>query len=78
MQCITIFANIVSMNWKIVYKEITALPGDFLAKYIAMSDKMKIQGPYLGLPHTKAMGQGLFEMRIQGKDGIVRVFLHAL
>lgn len=26
------------------------------------------------MPHTRAMGQGLFELRINGAEGIARVF----
>ena len=28
----------------------------------------------LGEPHTKAMGSGLFELRLKGAEGIARVF----
>ena len=31
-------------------------------------------GPHLKLPHTKAMGSGLFELRLKGREGIARVF----
>jgi phage-related protein len=31
-------------------------------------------GPNLGEPHTKAMGGGLFELRLKGAEGIARVF----
>ncbi len=31
-------------------------------------------GPNLGEPHTKAMGNGLFELRLKGAEGIARVF----
>ena len=31
-------------------------------------------GPNLGEPHTKAMGHGLFELRLKGAEGIARVF----
>lgn len=27
-----------------------------------------------GMPHTRAMSDGLFELRIKGKEGIARVF----
>jgi phage-related protein len=26
------------------------------------------------MPHTRAMGDGLFELRLKGKEGITRVF----
>jgi phage-related protein len=35
-------------------------------------------GPNLGEPHTKAFGNGLFELRLRGKEGIARVFFCAL
>jgi phage-related protein len=31
-------------------------------------------GPDLGMPHTRAMGKGLFELRMKSKEGIGRVF----
>ncbi len=33
---------------------------------------MKEYGPNVRMPHTKAMGDGLFEMRPKGRDGIGR------
>ena len=35
---------------------------------------MEVYGPNLGMPHTRAMGNGLFEIRAKGKEGIGRVF----
>lgn len=31
-------------------------------------------GSNLGLPHTKAVDTGLFELRVKSKEGIARVF----
>ena len=31
-------------------------------------------GSNLGMPHTKPIEEGLFELRIKGKEGIARVF----
>jgi phage-related protein len=31
-------------------------------------------GPNLGLPYTRAMGEGLFEIRARGAEGIGRAF----
>jgi phage-related protein len=31
-------------------------------------------GPNLGPPHTDSMGDGLFELRLKGAEGIARVF----
>ena len=35
-------------------------------------------GPNLGEPHTKAFGEGLFELRLKGAEGIARVFFCTL
>lgn len=35
---------------------------------------MVVFGANLGEPHTKALGDGLFELRIKGAEGIARVF----
>lgn len=39
---------------------------------------MKEYGANLGEPHSKAMGEGLFELRLKGAEGIARVFYCAL
>ena len=39
----------------------------------ALLDRMKIDGPNLGMPHTRSMGDGLFEVRAKGQEGIGRV-----
>ena len=31
-------------------------------------------GPNLGMPHTRPMGDGLFELRLKAAEGIARVF----
>ena len=35
---------------------------------------MELYGPDLGMPHTRAMGDGLFELRLKAAEGIARVF----
>ena len=68
------------MHWTITYysesvqHEILALPAGFLARYLRYTDRMQVYGPDLGMPHTRAMGQGLFELRLKAAEGIVRVF----
>jgi phage-related protein len=44
------------------------------ARYIVLTRRMLAIGPNLGEPHTKAMGSGLFELRLKGAEGIARVF----
>lgn len=68
------------MNWTIAYysesiqNEILALPAGFLARYLRYTDRMEVYGPDLGMPHTRAMGEGLFELRLKAAEGIARVF----
>jgi phage-related protein len=68
------------MEWEIVYYSedvqsvIMAFPAGIQARYIHLTQRMLKFGPYLGMPHTRAMGQGLFEIRMNAKEGIGRVF----
>lgn len=50
------------------------MPAGFLARYLRYSDRMEIFGPDLGMPHTRALGEGLFELRLKAAEGISRVF----
>jgi phage-related protein len=68
------------MEWEIIYysealqEEISTLPVGIQARYIHLTERMRIYGANLGMPHTKAMKDGLFEMRMKSKEGIGRVF----
>jgi phage-related protein len=68
------------MNWTITYyseslqNEILDLPAGFLARFLRYTDRMELYGPDLGMPHTRAMGEGLFELRLKSAEGIARVF----
>lgn len=53
---------------------IFALPDILAARYIVLTRRMEALGPNLGEPHTKALGQGLFELRHKGAEGVARVF----
>lgn len=53
---------------------ILALPDTLAARYVVLTRRMQALGPNLGEPHTKAFGQGLFELRLKGAEGIARVF----
>ncbi len=61
-----------------VQEEILALPDTLAARYIVLTRRMVALGPNLGEPHTKAFGEGLFELRLKGAEGIARVFFCAL
>lgn len=38
------------------------------------NNTLEVFGPDLGMPHTRSMGGGLFELRIKAAEGIARVF----
>jgi phage-related protein len=57
-----------------VQQEILNMPAGFLGRYLRYTDRMEIYGPDLGMPHTRAMGEGLFELRLKSGEGIARVF----
>ncbi|POZ51887.1 type II toxin-antitoxin system RelE/ParE family toxin [Methylovulum psychrotolerans] len=57
-----------------VEDDILALPPALLARYFNLADRMIVYGANLGEPHSKALGNGLFELRIKGVEGIARVF----
>jgi phage-related protein len=44
------------------------------ARYAALTRRIRVGGPNLGEPHSKAFGGGLSELRLKGADGIARVF----
>ncbi len=68
------------MEWEIVYysedlqRAILALPAGIQARYIHLTQRILTFGPNLGMPHSRAVGQGLFELRLKSKEGIGRVF----
>ncbi len=61
-----------------VQEEILSLPDTMAARYIVLTRRMVVLGPHLGEPHTKAFGDGLFELRLKGAEGIARVFFCTL
>jgi hypothetical protein len=66
------------MAWKIEYpyrdveQFIRKLPPGLTARYFHLTDLIITSGSNLGMPHTKAMATGIFELRIKGKEGIAR------
>ncbi|NKC14422.1 MAG: type II toxin-antitoxin system RelE/ParE family toxin [Gammaproteobacteria bacterium] len=68
------------MAWSIEYpfedveQFILDLPPTLSAKYFRLTDLMLKFGSNLGMPHTRAMSDGLLELRVKGQEGIARVF----
>jgi phage-related protein len=68
------------VSWKVTFyspaleEAILSLPAGFVARFLKYAERMELYGPDLGMPHTRAMGHGLFELRIKAAEGIARVF----
>jgi len=75
------YANISSVpHWQIVYfndrvqKDVLSMPSGILADYLRLTEVMALYGTDLRMPHSRALGAGLFELRPKGPEGIGRVF----
>ena len=68
------------MNYRIsfynssVQKSIDRWPTGIYAKFLRITQQIEQSGPNLGLPYTRALGEGLFEIRAKGHEGIGRAF----
>jgi phage-related protein len=66
------------VNWRVTFyssaveNEILALPAGMVARFIRYAERMEVFGPDLGMPHTRAMKDGLFELRLKAAEGIGR------
>ena len=66
------------MNYTIEYfharvkTEIETWPDGILADYARLVELLMEFGPNLRMPHSRAMGGGLFELRPRGREGIGR------
>ena len=49
-------------------------PRGIRASFLRITETMMEEGPDIGMPHTRAMGGGLFEVRAKGREGIGRAF----
>ena len=67
-------------SWQIEYYSddvrlaIAALPVSIRAGYARLTELLEDFGLELRMPHSRAMGGGLFELRPRDKEGIARVF----
>lgn len=48
------------------------LPAGLLARFLRYAESMETFGPQLGMPHTRTLGGGLYELRLKGPEGIAR------
>jgi phage-related protein len=57
-----------------VLAEIESWPVDVVADYARLVELLAEHGPSLRLPHSRALGERLFELRPRGRSGIGRAF----
>ena len=55
-------------------QEIEKWPVGIYADFLRLIELMEDHGADLRMPHSRAMGQGLFELRCKGSEGIGRAF----
>lgn len=74
------FANISNMKYTVEYfharvkNDIESWPDGILADYARLVELLMEFGPNLRMPHSRPMGDGLFELRPRGREGIGRAF----
>ena len=57
-----------------VQQDIEDWPAGIYADFLRLVHLMELHGADLRMPHSRAMGQGLFELRCKGQEGIGRAF----
>ena len=68
------------MTWRLSYynarvkQQVMDWPPSVRADFLRIAEAMLEFGPDLGMPKTRAMGSGLFEMRAKGREGMGRAF----
>jgi phage-related protein len=61
-----------------VLAEVDGWPAGINASFTRIAEQMVESGPNLGLPYTRPFGDGLFEIRARGEEGIGRAFFCTL
>ena len=72
----------LSVDWRVTFYSsrvedaILRLPAGLLARFVRYAETMESFGPQLGMPHSRALGGGLYELRLKGPDGIATRLVH--
>jgi phage-related protein len=72
--------HVIILMWTIelynrgVAAQLEAWPPGVRAGFLRVTELICEHGPALGLPHTRSLGAGLFEIRAKGREGIGRAF----
>jgi phage-related protein len=67
------------MGWRVEFLDVSvqadllALPSDMQARYLRIVEMIEASSPMMvHEPYTKPLGDGLYEIRMTGRDGIAR------
>jgi len=66
------------MKWRVTFcsekvkSQALAFPKGVLANFLHVVELVEEYGPRIGMPYTRSLGSGLFEIRAKGKEGIAR------
>lgn len=78
---VIVYDNIRNMKiWNVTFynekveRQVLNMPSGIRVRFLRLAELMERQGPDLGMPHTRALGQGLYEIRAKAKEGIGRYF----
>jgi hypothetical protein len=75
-----IFVKLPAITWMIEYysekvrSAVDDWPLGIRAFYARITERMKIHGPNLGMPMTRSLGEGLFEIRAIGGEELDEPF----
>ena len=59
--------------------ELVALPAEMKARFFRIADLLEVMGPQrVGMPHIRPLDGKLWEIRMQGRDGIARAIYAAV
>ena len=61
-----------------VQDEVFSWSDGIQASFTRIVEQMVEHGPNLGMPYTRPFGEGLFEIRAKGREGIGRAFFCTL
>ncbi len=65
---------LVSFYNEKVERRILDYPRGIYVRFLKLLEIMESKGANIGEPHTKSLGDGLFEIRVKAKEGLGRFF----
>jgi len=54
-----------------------SLPESTLSKYVRVADMLEEHGHEIGMPYSKPIGHGMFELRVRGIQEVRAIYVYA-